>query len=209
MWNLFVWQLINQEAGSSYAAMFWSCDQLADKPLPPAKWRWGRKWNGTTDNDVLINSKIVYWGLVLIKMWLRLSEKNRKHPSFGASSKKMCVFDGKTWTFGRMLGQSVSYLQLEQTLYALWITNNTIVFINLVSSSNTSFSQTIIQQSWYSYPKYNNTNIIWLLTNWSLDCILHNNCRQFSWRHKGDWNCRWIIGFIDRLALWLQFWGNR
>ena len=58
----------------------------------------------TTDNDVLINSKIVYEGLVLIKMWLRLSEKNRKHPSFGASSKKMCVFDGKTWTFGRMLG---------------------------------------------------------------------------------------------------------
>ena len=93
--------------------------------------------------------------------------------------------------------------------YALWITNNTIVFINLVSSSNTSFSQTIIQQSWYSYPKYNNTKIIWLLTNWSLDCILPNNCRQFSWRHKGDWNCRWIIGFIDRLALWLQFWGNR
>ena len=72
-----------------------------------------------------INSKIVYKGLVLIKMWLRLSEKNRKHPSFGASGKKMCVFDGKTWTFGRMLGHSVSDLQLEQTLYALWITNKT------------------------------------------------------------------------------------
>ena len=50
----------------------------------------------------------------------------------------MCVFDGKTWTFGRMLGHSVSDLQLEQTLYALWI-------INLVSSSNTSFSQTLIE----------------------------------------------------------------
>ena len=37
----------------------------------------------------------------------------------------MCVFDGKTWTFGRMLGHSVSDLQLEQTLYALWITNKT------------------------------------------------------------------------------------
>ena len=131
----------------------------------------------------------------------------------------MCVFDGKTWTFGRMLGHSVSDLQLEQTLYALWITNKTkmgqgqkincIVIINLVSSSNTSFSQTIIQQSWYSYKKYNYTHIIRLLTNWSLDCIFHNNCRQFSWRHRGDWNCRWIIGFIDRLALWPQFWGNR
>ena len=37
----------------------------------------------------------------------------------------MYVFDGKTWTFGRMLGHSVSDLKLEQTLYALWITNNT------------------------------------------------------------------------------------
>ena len=37
----------------------------------------------------------------------------------------MCVFDGKTWVFGRMLGHSVSDLKLEQTLYALWITNNT------------------------------------------------------------------------------------
>ena len=69
----------------------------------------------------------------------------------------MCVFDGKTWTFGRMLGHSVSDLQLVQALYALWITNKTkmgqgqkincIVIINLVTSSNTSFSQTIIQQS--------------------------------------------------------------
>ena len=91
---------------------------------------------------------------------------------------------------------------------SLWKTNNTIVIINLISFSNTSFSQTIIQQSWYSYPKYNNTHIIQLLTNWSLDCIFHNNC-QFSWRHKRDWNCRWIIGFIDWLALWPQFWGNR
>ena len=53
------------------------------------------------------------------------------------------------------------------------------------------------------------THIIQLLTNYSLDCIFHNNCCQFSWGHKGDWNCRWIIGFIDRLALWPQFWGNR
>ena len=58
-------------------------------------------------------------------MRLQLSEKNRKRPSFGASGKKMYVLDGKTWGFGRMLGHSVSDLQLEQTLYALWMTNNT------------------------------------------------------------------------------------
>ena len=58
-------------------------------------------------------------------MWLQLFEKNRKHPSFGVSGKKMCVFDGKTWAFGRMLGHSVKDLKLEQTLYALRITNNT------------------------------------------------------------------------------------
>ena len=32
---------------------------------------------------------------------------------------------GKSGPFGRMLGHSVSDLQLEQTLYALWITNST------------------------------------------------------------------------------------
>ena len=36
----------------------------------------------------------------------------------------MCVFDGKTWAFGRMLSHSVSDLKLEQTLYDLWITKN-------------------------------------------------------------------------------------
>ena len=29
------------------------------------------------------------------------------------------------WAFGRVLGHSVSDLKLEQTLYALWIPNNT------------------------------------------------------------------------------------
>ena len=76
-----------------------------------------------SDNDVLINSKIVYWGLVLIKMWLRLSEKNRKHTSFWATGNTMCVFDGKTWAC--MLSNSFSHLKLEQTLHALWVINNT------------------------------------------------------------------------------------
>ena len=37
-------------------------------------------------------------------MWLWLSEKNRKHPSFGASSKKMCVFDGENLDFWEDVG---------------------------------------------------------------------------------------------------------
>ena len=49
-------------------------------------------------------------------MWLQLSEKNRKHASFGLQVKRNGKFDGKTWAFGRMLGHSVSDLQLEQTL---------------------------------------------------------------------------------------------
>ena len=113
-----------------------------------------------------------------------------------------------------MLGHSVLDLQLEQTLYALWITNNTkmgqeknrgrkrergnahkphVSLLHngyyyreneeihsdsnsdeedgnenendLVSSSNTSFSQTIVQPSGYSYPRYNYTHIVQLSTN--------------------------------------------
>ena len=54
-------------------------------------------------------------------MWLQLSEKNRKRPSFGASVKKMYVFDGKTWAFW----EDVRSFCLRPPAGTLWITSNT------------------------------------------------------------------------------------
>ena len=168
----------NQKAGSSHAAMFWSCDQLADKPLPPAKWRWGRKWNGTTDNDDLINSKIVYWGSGCLR-------KTGNIPVFGQQVIQCVYLMGKLGLC--MLSHSFSYPQLEQTLHALWVINNT--------------------KMGQSHPyKYNYIHIIQLSTNWSQDCIFHNNVVSQLEKQKrlelqvNNW-VRWLISTVASV-LW-------
>ena len=56
-------------------------------------------------------------------MWLLLSEKNNEHPSYGLQVIKCVYLMGK---LGLLLGHSFRLqFQLEETLYALWITNNT------------------------------------------------------------------------------------
>ena len=158
----------NQKEGSSHAAMFWSCDQLADKPLPPAKWRWGRKSNGTTDND----------GSGCLR-------KTGNIPVFGQQVIQCVYLMGKLGLC--MLSHSFSYLQLEQTLHALWVINNT--------------------KMWQSHPyKYNFIHIIQLSTNWSLDCIFHNNVVSQLEKQKrlelqvNNW-VRWLISTVASV-LW-------
>ena len=90
-----------------------------------------------------------------------------------------------------MLSHSFSYLQLEQTLHALWVINNT--------------------KMGQSHPyKYNYIHIIQLSTNWSLDCIFLNNIVSQLEKQKrlelqvNNW-VRWLISTVASfLWKWIQ-----